>query len=131
MIYTGYYGKLKKYKEFGMESVAISGKVPDFYYGLAYPDFAPRYEMFQRWKNGEITNEGYTVEYKAHLNTLNREEIRKDFEVYNKKGNDCILLCYEKSNEFCHRHVLADWLEETFGWAVEEFDFKFDFKLKV
>lgn len=121
MIFTGYYAKLKFYQEQGLEPVAISGKVPDFYGGLTYPDFAPRYEMFQRWKNKEITNEGYVEEYRAYLNTLNSYGVELDFRDYNVEGADIILLCYEKPEDFCHRHVLADWLEEKFGWKVEEF----------
>lgn len=120
MIFTGYYAKLNSYKNLGLEPIAISGKRPDFYEGLYYSDFAPRYEMFQRWKNKEITNEGYVKEYKAYLDTLDKKEIKKDFEQYSKEGKHCILLCYEKSGEFCHRHVLADWLEEMFGWRIEE-----------
>lgn len=120
MIYTGYYAKLNSYKNLGLEPIAISGKVPDFYEGFCYPDFAPRYKMFQRWKNKEITNEGYVEEYRAHLNTLNKDEIDFDFKEYTVEGNNIILLCYEKSGEFCHRHVLADWLEENFGWRIEE-----------
>lgn len=122
MIFTGYYGKIKNYEVFGIEPIAISGKRPDFYDGLYYPEFAPRYEMFQRWKNKEITNEGYTEEYKAWLDTLDKNEIRKDFEEYNTVGKNCILLCYEKSGDFCHRHVLADWLEENFGFKIKEYE---------
>ena len=121
MIYTGYYAKIKNYKEDGLEPVAISGKIPDFFEGTTYPDFAPRYETFQKWKDGKMTNEGYTKEYKAYLDTLNKEEVEFDFQPYNTEKNDCILLCYEKSGDFCHRHVLADWLEENFGFKVEEF----------
>ena len=124
MIYTGYYAKLKKYKEEGIEPIAISGKRLDFYEGLYYSDFAPRYWMYQRCKDKDITNEGYVEEYKAYLNTLNKTEIKADFEQYSKEGKDCILLCYEKSGEFCHRHVLADWLEENFGFKIEEFKYE-------
>ena len=121
MIFTGYYAKIKNYKEFGIEPIAISGKRPDFYEGLYYPNFAPRYEMFQRWKDKDITNEGYAEEYRAYLSTLNKDEIDFDFKEYTVEGNDIVLLCYEKSGDFCHRHVLADWLEEQFGWKIEEF----------
>ena len=120
MIFTVYYAKLNQYKNLGLEPIAISGKRPNFYEGLYYPDFAPRYWMYQRWKDKDITNEGYTIEYKNYLNTLDKEEIRKDFESYNGEGNHCILLCYEKPHDFCHRHVLADWLEENFGWKIDE-----------
>ena len=112
MIYTGYYAKLKKYKEAGLIPVAISGKVPDFYNGLTYREFAPRWEMY---------NTGYTEEYKKYLNTLDKEEIRDDFDSPHN-CNNTILLCYEKSGDFCHRHILADWLEENFEYKVEEYE---------
>lgn len=121
MIFTGYYAKLNQYKNLGLEPIAISGKRPAFYEGLYYSDFAPRWETFKKWKNQEITNEGYTIEYKNYLKTLDKEEIRRDFESYNVEGSHCVLLCYEKSHDFCHRHVLADWLEENFGWKVDEY----------
>lgn len=121
MIYTGYYAKLNQYKNLGLEPIAISGKRPDFYEGLYYSDFAPRYWMYQRWKDKDITNEGYTIEYKNYLKTLDKGEVRKDFEPYSAEGRHCVLLCYEKSHDFCHRHVLADWLEENFGWKVDEY----------
>lgn len=121
MIYTGYYAKLKKYKEFGIEPVAISGKVPDFYEGFRYPDFAPRYNFFKKWKDGEIDNKGYEKEYRAHLDMLVKDDIEFDFKEYNTQGHDCVLLCYEKPGDFCHRHILANWLEENFGFKVEEY----------
>lgn len=121
MIYTGYYAKLKKYEEAGLIPVAISGKVPDFYNGLTYREFAPKWEMYKRWKAGELDNIGYTEEYKKYLNTLDKEEIRDDFDSPHN-CNNTILLCYEKSGDFCHRHVLADWLEENFDYKVEEYE---------
>ena len=121
MIFTGYYAKLNQYKNLGLEPIAISGKRPDFYEGLYYPNFAPRYWMYQRWKDKDITNEGYTREYKSYLDSLDKEEIEKDFEEFNTSNQHCVLLCYEKSYDFCHRHVLADWLEENFGWKVDEY----------
>ena len=49
-----------------------------------------------------------------------KEEIRNDFDSPHKCDN-IILLCYEKSGDFCHRHILADWLEENFGYKVKEY----------
>ena len=49
----------------------------------------------------------------------------RNYKKTKKTKNKCdnmILLCYEKSGDFCHRHVLADWLEENFGYRVEEYD---------
>ena len=122
MIWTGYYAKLKNYKSLGFDTVAISGKVPDFYDGLTYPDFAPRWGMFQDWKNGIIDNKGYEKAYVEWLETLDKEEIKKDFELYmNDPKKHVILLCYEKPADFCHRHILAEWLADTFRIQVAEY----------
>ena len=120
MIWTGYYAKLKEYEKVGLVPVAISGKVPKFYDGLIYKEFAPRWETFKKWKNEEISDIKYVEEYKKYLDSLDKEEIRFDFDSPHKCGN-MILLCYEKSGDFCHRHALADWLEENFGYRVEEY----------
>ena len=37
------------------------------------------------------------------LSKVNIEELLQD-------EKDPILLCYEKSNEFCHRHILAEYI---------------------
>ena len=42
---------------------------------------------------------------------------------------DPILLCYEKGQQFCHRHVLAEFIELTYGVKVR--DIKVDEKLNV
>ncbi len=122
MLYTGYYAKLKKYEEAGLVPVAVSGKVPNFFKGIEYPEFAPRWEVFKEWKNERISNEEYSNKYKKYLNTLDKEEIKFDLDSPHEAGN-LILLCYEKPGDFCHRHVLADWLEENFGYKVKEYEF--------
>jgi uncharacterized protein (DUF488 family) len=30
-----------------------------------------------------------------------------------------VLLCYEKSGDFCHRHLVAEWLRR-YGYEVKE-----------
>ena len=122
MIFTGYYAKLSQYKNLGLEPIAISGKRPDFYDGLYYSEFAPRWETFKKWKDKDITNEGYAEEYRKYLDTLDKEEIKKDFKPYmNSPKNHVILLCYEKPSDFCHRHILAKWLFENIGIEVAEY----------
>lgn len=120
MIYTGYYAKLKQYKEKGLYTIAISGKRPDFYKGAIWKDLAPRYATFQKWKNKEIDDFQYTYEYKTWLNSLNKEQIKNDINMLLNVHNDIIFLCYEKEG-FCHRHILADWIEENLGMRVEEY----------
>ena len=47
----------------------------------------------------------------------------------NKVYNDLdksVLLCYEKSYEFCHRNIVAAWLEKNLGVKVVECEFTDD-----
>ena len=42
---------------------------------------------------------------------------------------DPILLCYEKGQEFCHRHVLAEYIEMKYGIKVR--DIRIDENLNI
>lgn len=119
MIYTGYYAKLKKYEEVGLIPISIAGKAPEFYKGVQYRKFAPSWDIFSKWKNGEIDNFQYTERFnKEILGRLNKEEVKQ---FLNSFKTDIILLCYEKSGDFCHRHIVADWIETELGKRVEEY----------
>ena len=121
MIFTGYYAKLKEYENAGLQPLSIAGKAPDFYKGPQFKSLAPEYKMFMDWKKGKIDNMGYTSIFLEHLNTLDKEAIRRMLTSFDK---DVILLCYEKPGDFCHRHIVADWLESNFGWKIDEYDTK-------
>lgn len=114
MIYTGYYARLNKYEEAGLVPISIAGKAPSFYHGIEYKKLAPKYEFFIRWKRGEINNFEYVEQFnKFVLSTLNQNQVAS--ELYELSGGkDLILLCYEKQGDFCHRHQVADWLEEAY-----------------
>ena len=36
-------------------------------------------------------------------------------------GKDVALCCYEKPGDFCHRHLVAKWMNEKLGVQIEEF----------
>ena len=119
MIYTGYYAKLKKYQEAGLTPISIAGKAPNFYNGVQYKKFAPSWDIFSKWKSGEIDNLQYTERFKIEiLSKLNKEEVKT---FLNSFETDIILLCYEKSGDFCHRHIVANWIETELGKQVEEY----------
>ena len=104
----------------GLQVVSIAGKAPDFFKGPKYPSLAPKYEMFMDWKKGKIDNFEYTKIFKEKLNSLDSHAVKRFLISFDK---DVVLLCYEKSGNFCHRHIVADWIEENLGFIVEEYDF--------
>ena len=38
------------------------------------------------------------------------------------QGRNVALLCYEKPGDFCHRHLLADFLNKQLGTNIREFE---------
>jgi hypothetical protein len=118
-VYTGYYAKLKEYKLAGLIPISISGKAPDWYDGLEYKKLAPKWVFFNEWKYGSHKgdNSYYISQFDAQvLKPLNVEGALNDLE--NLSGGELdkvILLCYEKPTDFCHRHIVANWINEYKG----------------
>jgi hypothetical protein len=94
--------------------VSIAGKAPDWYKGRQYKKLAPLFWFFQKYKQ-DHDETFYTEQYlKEVLAQLNPQE------VFEELGSDATLLCWEKSGEFCHRRLVAKWLEENLHIEVPE-----------
>ena len=120
-IFTGSYNNCKL-----GELVSISGDKGKRvgFTGNAYTKLAPKKEFWQTWHNNigkineEENNKFYMKEYyKNVLLKLNSKEIIKELSDY---GNNVILLCYEDKDDFCHRHLVATWLEKKLQIKVPE-----------
>ena len=105
--YTSYFGNIKNLDI--NKCVAICRWKPSWYKGAHYVKVAPTEQMIRSWKGGkqdtEAMNEYIRTYQRDVLDHLDPEEIRLALE-----GK--ILLCYEKPGDFCHRHLLAHWLNE-------------------
>ena len=117
-MYTGYFAKLKYYQEQGLIPISICGKAPDWYEGLQFKKLAPKWSFFNEWKNGSHKgdNEYYIEHFNAEvLNNLNSNEIEKELKKLAKRrtSDKIILLCYEKPDDFCHRHLVSDWFSQN------------------
>lgn len=120
MIYTTYFAKLKKLPE-NVVPVAICRYIPE---GLRlscyrYFELAPNSSTPLDYKRtGDA--EKFTKEYK--------EQILANIDLYGLINNltrlasdkDIAFVCYEKPTNFCHRHLVADWLREA-GYECIEF----------
>lgn len=116
-IYTSYFGNAKKLGSAGVKMVSISLYKPKFFYGIEAKNVAPRsYMIF-----GGLSQEEYRKKYRKEvLGRVNAKEFIKMLERMSQ-GSDVALCCYEKPGDFCHRHILAEWLKEETGQKVEEF----------
>lgn len=94
----------------GKNAVAISRGVPKWFKGRAYMALAPSWELV-RIKDKDVYTKRYTAEV---LNKLEPHKVVKEL------GDDAVLLCWERSGEFCHRRLVAEWLRATLGIEVSE-----------
>lgn len=118
-IYTSYYANLKKISQSYPEIVPISiaGRCPDWYLGAQYKKLAPKYWFFQQWKENH-DNDFYIRNFRSEvLDNLDRTQVWLDLHEISD-GKDIVLLCYEKPSDFCHRHLVAEWL----GTSVAELE---------
>lgn len=123
MIYTSYFAKLKELEKHNIIPISICGKAPDWYKGLQYKKLAPKYGFFMEWKKNH-DNEYYIKHFqKEVLDELDASEVILDFSRiaygFNIGENDIVLICYEKPSDFCHRHLVAEWLNQN-GFKCEE-----------
>lgn len=118
MIYTSYYGRIKRIPSDGF-CVSIARFKPDWYNGYECTALAPSSDLLNRYKNGETSKEEYVKEFNKYLNTKNPVAFT-NMVLNMSKGKDVFLLCYERPVEFCHRHLVRDWLNNA-GIRCEEF----------
>lgn len=125
MIYTSYFAKLKSLPD-NIIPISICGKAPDWYKGLQYKKLAPKYDFFMKWKENHDNDYYIKCFNEQVLSTLKADDVVFELTdiVYYIKGTDMdiALICYEKPSDFCHRHLVADWLNQN-GFKCEEYKF--------
>ena len=97
------------------QAVAISRGVPRGWRGARCTVLAPPRPLIKI-----MDPETFIPLYKAQvLDKLDPHKIIKDL-----GGDNFILLCWEDPGVFCHRRVVAAWMQKEAGVIVEEFNLK-------
>ena len=88
--------------------------------GKFLSELAPKRAFWNEWHKNigiipEEENTKYYIQeyYKQVLSKVDIEELLKD-------EKDPILLCFERGQDFCHRHVLAEFIGIRYGIKVED-----------
>lgn len=123
MIYTSYFAKLKSLPK-DIIPISICAKAPNWYKGLQYKVLAPTYDILMKYKQDGNIEDYIKNFYDKVLNKLNPSEVVFDLGRLADKDNtyysyNICLLCYEKPSDFCHRHLVAEWLRKD-GYECEE-----------
>lgn len=111
MIYTSYWAKLKKIPR-SIHAISICRYPPPGEWTNCYR-FIPSMRLYNRYKSKEIDFKTFCDEYYQQI--VNSEE-----NIFYKLNN-CVLLCYEKNPNECHRSVARKYLIEI-GYECEEWE---------
>lgn len=76
----------------------------------------------------QIEDEYIQSYYDIRLKGINVKELL--YELNERFGNDIILLCHEPIDEFCHRRLVADYIEIETGIYIPEISISPDIKIK-
>lgn len=115
-IYTSYFANGKKLRKNGIKMIGIALFPPKWFYGPTLREVAPTYSILH-----EESHEVYTARFKKEV--LAKVDPKMFVEVVERisQGTDVALCCFERPDDFCHRHIVAEWLNEKLGLNVEEF----------
>lgn len=99
-------------------AVGISLTVPEWYEGKRLEYLAPQSDMIGKIKKGSANynQRKYTREY---LDLIKARNVKPQ-KLIDSLPDGALLLCYESPGEFCHRRVLADWIERRTGMVIPE-----------
>lgn len=120
-IFTGSYNNCKL-----GDLVSISGDKGRSvgFEGNSYTKLAPKKEFWKIWHDNigkiseEENNEYYMREY--YKQVLSKLDVNTVYKELNEFGKNVVLLCFEENNEFCHRQLVATWLERELSITVPE-----------
>lgn len=129
MIYTSYFARLQHFPS-SLFPISIARYPPKWYTGATMDFLAPTHEILQRWKNSNQTpedekqyEEAFVKDVLSHLLPLmifyGATIILPMQNKFSTEQVDAVLLCYERPEKFCHRHIVAKWFREA-GIPCEE-----------
>ena len=79
---------------------------------LKYPQLAPTRSILTAWKQNEDQKQ-YIRDFDLQvLAELDPQQVYEDLKVMSQ-GKDVALICYEGPSKFCHRHLVAKWLDDA------------------
>ena len=119
MYYTSYFANIKNLPP-DVVPVAICGKSPEGYKGLQYKKLAPTWQIYRDWKYDHHNNETYTHQFQSQILHGHDPIVIEQELLQLTGGKPFCLICYEKPGDFCHRHIVAEWMKES-GINIQEY----------
>lgn len=119
-IYTSYFANLKNLEKEDILPIGICCYPPKWFNGPNLGAIAPTPDILEKCKSSHAE---YEKRYRAEVLSIFKDVSTLINKIsYISGGKDVALCCYEKPSDFCHRHIVAKWLEEQAGIEVKEFE---------
>ncbi|MGL5574443.1 MAG: DUF488 family protein, N3 subclade [Bacteroidales bacterium] len=117
MVRTSYFSGLKSKGINPTDCIAICRVVPNGWTGEKAIRLAPSQPLLKAMLDGYLGEKEFERLYIEQLESSidDASKIRLARFVDGK-----VLVCYEKTGDFCHRHILAKWMRERCGIEVSE-----------
>lgn len=114
-IFTSYYGNVKNVPEH-FKLICISRTMPSWLDRsiIAIDEAKPSPALFKEHRAGLLSYEQFAKAY--------RDQIWWDLpDIFSQLTNRSVLLCWEASDEHCHRKILANELNRQYDLCIREF----------
>lgn len=124
ILYTSYFANWRKWKQLDAFTVAICRKRPPY---MNYDkegiqellSLAPSKELLKGYKGNLISREVFRDKFLDELSSKESGDTLYLIQSLLNKGINICLLCYEKSSDFCHRHIIAEIFDEAGYKTIE------------
>lgn len=112
---TGYFNQIKK-GVVGSVSIAV-GKPRYVKVEGEFKALAPTWALLTAFRNEEISEAQYVERFNAQLSKLNAREV---VDAFHAMDVEPVIMCHCGQKDFCHRHLVAEWIERETGVVMEE-----------
>ena len=116
---TGCFKHIDEEKNNGFISISLYPSKNDFV-RYEYKSLAPNWKLFENLKSNNISQEKFIEEFMEQLNNLNAITVFDDLKSL-VTGFEPILMTNGNKKKFCHRHLVADWLQNELNIQVDEY----------
>lgn len=116
---TGYFYALSRNKIDGAVSIAAGRpRYVKIHYELKL--LAPNWGLLNAFRKNEIDEAEYVVRFNSQLARLDAYAVVEELQAMTKEGEP-VMMCHCGTKDFCHRHLVAEWIERETGQVIEEF----------
>ena len=103
----------------GFISISLYPSKNDFV-KYEYKSLAPNWKLFENLNKKKITEDQFIKSYEDQLVSLSAEKVYEDL-INLVSGFEPIIMTSISKKKFCHRHLVAEWLENELGIIIEEY----------